>query len=270
MSEGANSGFLAGLDKALLIALATPIAYLYAFNYDCGYLDFFGVPNILVDVSLRDLLIAASAALSLVFSLYWFFDPVLTLLPEKWPLRIQRRAIGIICVAVLLYMLLRVNDASRVAWYVLLASIVAISCLLVALPLYRQKKTGTPEATDQPPRIDPLAHKGLLPLLRQRGVNPDLILLAFLAYVGYHGAFLIGDARATMQTSFMVHQSDNGDLCAVIRMRDADFLCADFNMATRQVTGNYQFLKPETTKLSLQYTGRLHRVEMTKTPQAIK
>jgi hypothetical protein len=81
------------VDKALLIALATPIAYLLVFQFNRGFLNFFGVADTLVDVSLRDLSLAAVATLSVAFALYNFFTVVPIFLPERWPQQKQGLAI---------------------------------------------------------------------------------------------------------------------------------------------------------------------------------
>jgi hypothetical protein len=60
-----------------------------------------------------------------------------------------------------------------------------------------------------------------------------------------------------MQSAFLLRKDVNGDVCAVIRMRDADLLCADFDLQTRQLTGDLQILKAEGTSRSLRETGRL-------------
>jgi hypothetical protein len=160
MDEKAESTFRAGVDKALVIALATPIAYLLAFQYDRGYLFFFGVPDTLVDVSLRDLLFAAAAAVSVAYTLYIFFDFVLTLLPERWPQRIQRRAIWLFWIGAALVLLLRVFDARMMIWIIALALIVTLSFFLVALPITRRINTSAHESTsEEPTQTDPYAHK---------------------------------------------------------------------------------------------------------------
>src|SRR5579859_4975155 len=110
MDKEAESTILAGLDKALLIALATPIAYLFAFQYDRGYLNFFGVPDVLVDVSLRDLLIAVVTIVSAAVSLYVALDSVLVILPERWPQPIQRRVIWLFWITVALVLVRNVSD----------------------------------------------------------------------------------------------------------------------------------------------------------------
>jgi hypothetical protein len=49
MNVEAQSGYLAGIDKAVLLALAMPVAYLLAFEHDRGFLNHFGVPDALDD-----------------------------------------------------------------------------------------------------------------------------------------------------------------------------------------------------------------------------
>ncbi|MCU1317509.1 MAG: hypothetical protein JWN63_2831 [Candidatus Acidoferrum typicum] len=270
MNAEAEPVFLAGVDKALLIALATPIAYLFAFQYDRGYLNFFGVPDILVDVSLRDLLIALVAMASVGCTVYVLFESVLIILPEHWPQRIQRRSIKLVWTTVIVFLLLHLFDATGIIRLIAVASIATLSFFLVALPIKRQKNTPAHnESTNESPRTDAYAHKGVVPELLRRGIQRHLILgilgIALVCFV----ANIFGDAQATMQTVFPVHATGNGNLCAVVRMRDTDLLCVDFDIETRQLTGNYQFLKSEGTTLSLREIGRLHTPESRKSSPSL-
>lgn len=57
-------------------------------------------------------------------------------------------------------------------------------------------------------------------------------------------------------TDYLVNQSAQGGVCAVIRARETDLLCAEFEPSTSQLKGTYRFLDPNSSVLSL-HKGRL-------------
>jgi hypothetical protein len=263
MNAEAKPRWIAGVDKAALLAIVTPIAYFFAYQYDRGYLSFFGIPNVFVDVSLRDLLIVAAAMVTVVVGLYVAFDGFLVVLPEKWPKPIRQRAIWFFWTMAALTLLDKVFDLSVPVWLSVEVSIALLFIFLVVLPGRRSPVSLAVEHTSQPSNPDPYAHKGVIPTMLRRGFEPRLVF-------GILGAMLVGvfanvggDVTARTQTSFLVDQS-GGTNCAVIRMRESDMLCADFNFETRQLTGDYHFLKLEGASLSLRKTGRLEQPELIK------
>jgi hypothetical protein len=259
---------LKGVDKAILLALATPLAYLIAFQYDRGYLGVFGIPETFVDVSLRDLLIAVGAFASAALMFYVVLDVCLIFLPKRSPSRIQRRVIPLILFAMLVLLLLRASDARWTIWMIALALIAVLVFFLVALPILGRDNTAQESSSEskKPAQRDPYAHKGVIPELLRRGVEPSLVVGMIALIAGYWISDVAGEGRAIMQTSFLVHQADDGTVCAVIRVRDEGLLCADFDMETRQLTGDYHFLKPEAVTLSRRETGRLKPPDLTKLP----
>jgi hypothetical protein len=263
MSKESKASFLAGLDKALLLALATPFAYVLAFQYDRGYLNFFGVPDVLVDVSLRDLLVAVVTIVSVAYTLYLLLDGVLVILPERWPQRIKRRAIWLFWITIAFVLFGKIFDLPGSVFAGGVGIIALLFFFCVVIPLFR-KRTASVDGENQPPRVDPYIHKGVVPALMRSGIDGRLIIAVMIAIAAGYVSQLTGEANAMMQTSFLVHQSDSGTTCAVIRMRDSDLLCADFNTDAHHLLGDYRFLKSEGTTLSLRKTGRLQQPDLTK------
>lgn len=66
-------------------------------------------------------------------------------------------------------------------------------------------------------------------------------------------------------TDYLVHQFEDGKVCAVIRARDTDLLCAEFEPSTDKLNGTYRFLDPKDAVLSLR-RGRLVGLKLAKTP----
>jgi hypothetical protein len=266
VNEETNNTLLGGLDKALLIALAAPVAYLLAFQFGVGYLGFFGIPDSLVDVSLRDLLLAAAALLSFAYVVYLGFDAFLVFLPGNWPQRIRKRAIWLFWICVALILLLRLIDASNRAWLVLVAVIALLFFFLVALPRIRGRNSPEERSPAAVPTVDPYALKGIIPTLLLRGVNRSLVFLVVMLVMISNLANVAGDGKALTQSTFAIHQSDNGEVCAIVRMRDRDLICADFDAKTNQLTGDFHFLSTETTTFRVSDTGRLKKFRLSKAP----
>jgi len=250
MSKHADSSFLAGADKALLIAIATPFAYFLAFRYDSGYLEAFGVPDTLIDVSLRDLLIAAATAISLAY-LYVFLDAIQTAWPEYWS---SVRAFWLSALAMML-VTLRLLAAETAVWLFTLALFAILWFLFVALPSIRRKYKAKHTSASESLQSDPASDKGIVSTLLPRVFDRHSILVIMGIIVACQGAYDLGESRAQSQSSFLLHDAHDGTVCAVIRARDTELLCANFDAETRQLTGDYQVLKPEGTTLSLRDTG---------------
>ena len=70
-------------------------------------------------------------------------------------------------------------------------------------------------------------------------------------------AYAFGTSVARAETSFLVFASEDGTVCAVIRVRDQGLLCVNFDPASKQIEGRYHFLRPDAAALSLVKTGRL-------------
>lgn len=266
MSEP-ESAVLGKLDKAAVIALATPIAYLLAFQHERGYLSFFGLPETLVDVSLKDLLLTAAWIVSAVYPVYQCVDYALILLPESWPKRIRHRVIALVCGEVLIAPLIGTLADSIKVFLICTAAIVVLFLIIVIAPLIKGRNQPTDTAADgHPTPLERYASKGVTAVLHRVGVAPTTVIAVSFVLFGYYFASLIGLYHAMTQGSFLLNESSNGNVCAVIRVRDSDYLCADVDIAAHKLTGDYKFLKAEATKVSLRKTGRLSGPDESKEP----
>jgi hypothetical protein len=267
MSEEPKSDLLVGRDKALLIALATPFAYVLAFQYDRGYLNYFGVPDVLVDVSLRDLLIAVVTLVSIAWSVYLVLDGVLTILPDGWPLRLRRRAMQCFWVTIAIVVVNNIFNLPGSVFAIGIGLIALLFFLSVVLPILRKSSAGLDAKNPVAPLPDPYAHKGVIPALMRRGVDRRMVIVISIALAAGYVANITGAAKAISQTSFLVYIfGGDGIDCVVIRMRDSDFLCADFDPDAHKMLGNYRFVKSEGSKVSLQQTGRLKPPDAAREP----
>lgn len=257
MDEVSERSWPRGIDWAFLLALATPIAYLMAYRFNVGYLEHFGIPSTLVDVALKEILYTTAIMLSVGYTAYLFVDGFLVFLPESWPKSAKRGATLLFIIGIAVMFVLAQERAGWLAW-----SIAALLCLLAALLVTHLRKS-VEDSAEMVVRPDPYAHKGIIPALMRIGVKREIILAGFTVLVLSNIMKPFGGIAAMWTTDHLIYQSVDGVVCAVIRARDSDLLCADFERSTGKLKGTYRFLNPESTVLSV-HKGRLQGPEQTK------
>jgi hypothetical protein len=120
--------------------------------------------------------------------------------------------------------------------------------------------SGATHAAEMVVRPDPYAHKGIIPALMRAGVKREILLAGFTVLLLSYIMKPFGGVAAMWTTDHLIYQSVDGVVCAIIRARDSDLLCADFERSTGKLKGTYRFLNPESTILSL-HKGRLQGPE---------
>src|ERR1700728_4263299 len=154
------------LDKTMALAIATPAAYLLAYEFDVGYLDQFGIPPAFVDVGIKDLLFLLAAVVSGVYAIYVLVDGLLIALPGKWPTKVKV-TVGLLVAALLgLFNLVKAYNLPRWAWVSILAILALIALVKVLFPLWNARK---PAPADLTPRADPSAPRGAISLMHSAG-----------------------------------------------------------------------------------------------------
>lgn len=66
------SKFKLNVEKGLLLAILPFVGYITAYNYEKGYLSFFGVPSFLIRLGLEEIIVATSVLVLGLFALYPF------------------------------------------------------------------------------------------------------------------------------------------------------------------------------------------------------
>jgi hypothetical protein len=249
---------MTGIDKALIVALATPFAYVLAFQFDRGYLEYFGVPYILAEVSMRSLLWAAAAVVGGFWSLYNIANVIAIFWPSSQPKIVQVLLAGFLAVAALLALAFFLLGAPLRAWLIAACLVALSGSPFVIIPLLSHKHLNTyAEKLQATVAGDTFVDKTLPGRLVQRGATMPLLLTICAFFIGYDFASAIGIYVARTQDTFLVSATDEGDPCVVIRLRDSGLLCAVFDPATSRIQGEYQFLKADKVKVALRRTGRL-------------
>lgn len=257
MDEVSEPSWPRGVDWAFLLALATPFAYLMAYRFNVGYLQYFGVPSTLVDVALKDILYTSAVVLSVGYGVYMFLDAFLVFLPEKWPKTVKRRATGLFMMSIAVLYVLTRERGGWVAWSI------AVAMFLLAVLFVMPRRRTVEGSAQTVVRPDPYAAKGVIPELMRAGVKRELVLAGFLVLMLSFMMKTFGGIVAMWTTDYLVHQSGEGVVCAVIRARDADLLCAEFEPSTNKLQGTYRFLEPNNAMLSL-HKGRLEGPKLAK------
>src|SRR5688572_8430631 len=70
---------------AIILALASAGAYLFAFFYERGFASFFGIPTQLINVSLVTLLIFGASTFTFLYVLAYLIEATLPLMRFKYP-----------------------------------------------------------------------------------------------------------------------------------------------------------------------------------------
>lgn len=259
MEEVSSPSSSSNADWALLLALATPIAYLMTYRFNVGYLEHFGIPNTLVDVALKDLLYTAAVVLSVSYTVYQLLDSFLVFLPEKWPTIVKRRTTWLFLIGMAVLYVLAREKGGWIAWSIAAAIFLLLLVALVVMPLRKSAKGAAQKVV----RPDPYVVKGVIPELMRVGVKREYLLAGFLVLALSLLMKTFGGIVAMWTTDYLVHQSGNGVVCAVIRARDADLLCADFEPSTSKLIGTYRFLEPKDAMLS-RHKGPLESPKLVK------
>jgi hypothetical protein len=242
------------LDSAIIVVIMTAIAYVLAFQFDNGYLGYFGLPTILAEVSLRNLLFSLWTTMVFILLVINGMTLLLVSWPYHWPAIVQRYVASYVGMTLMTVFILGLLGAPLLAWLISFGAIAFLAIVYLVLPLAHSASTyaGKLQALED---VNPFFMKGLPPALQRRGFPVPLLwitgcLLAFM-YADIYGTLV-----ARTQSSFLVSASGGGTVCAVLRVRDQGLLCADFDPATKQMKGEYRFLKPDAVGLSLRNTGR--------------
>lgn len=193
MEENPESSRPLGYDWTLMLALAAPVAYLFAYRFSACYLQHFGIPDTLVDVNVKDLLYMGGILLSICYGGYIFLDGFLVFLPDTWPKALRRRALLLLLSGSAAVYLLLMERAGWLAWLIVSCIFLPFVFFLVVRPLNR-KSVALP---DTPPPPDPYAHKGVIPVLMRAGIKRELLLTGLLVLTRPPAATQLPPPRAT-------------------------------------------------------------------------
>jgi len=62
---------IGGVEKGVILALLPFVGYVTAYNYEKGYLSYFGIPSFLIRIGLEEVITAATVVLTGLFGLYY-------------------------------------------------------------------------------------------------------------------------------------------------------------------------------------------------------
>jgi hypothetical protein len=236
--------------SAVAISVLTILGYEGAFVFQVGYLGSFGVPMALIDVGIRELLVAAAAALVIVLLVIYL---ILVLPSTQWRVLLQLFLpifIGVMCFALILQFRALLGNLLAY-WFCALSGI--LIALLVVFRIVRPLSKGTGSALNRwrismqsepsplhgttAGDIDRRFRIGDWPLgsfIVVSGGTASLILLLFYA---------MGTAASHIQSTFELVQGARP--CIVVAKSGEALVCAVLSSSQTRLTGEIVLLKPE-------------------------
>jgi hypothetical protein len=240
------------LPEALLIAILTAGAYWLAFRYEAGYLDGFGLPPYLVEVSLQTTLVVALA----ISSITWILYSIINFILMYWPKHpaIQEKVFRVLFLLLVPFWHL-INYGFRAQDWVIYVSffiIIAVFELFWPLLVYRDKSTLREKFI-----ADEIAESKV----RERGIagrvyaafGPAAYGLLILFIFGGTLAHTAGRAKATTQKAFFVF-ADEPDI-AVVRMYRDMIIAIPFDRKTKILQAQLVIRRIGTENLTLRFNA---------------
>jgi hypothetical protein len=260
------------IDSALLIVLLTAGAYAIAFQYESGYLSYFGVPADYAKVKAGRLVAAAAVALFSIGMAAMLWSTLKLVLARVAPLHL---AVANRLAHLIIWLLIALLLANEIEGpFIAKALMFALPTILLvgelAMPLITHRHLLS--------YAEQLETSVLEDLAREReghGAEPQAVVVRIAAPVV--AVFLLvallltdlahaaGAHVAGLQSQFLVAASESP--CAVLSSSSQGLLCASFDADKRVALREFRFLKAEDTVVTLSAIGPLAQVEPPHAPE---
>jgi len=123
----------------MIIAIATLFGYFIIYRYESGFLDFFGIPDIFIEITLTSILIAGFVVFFLLLLLFNFFALFSIFYPKDfWPYSRSIIIISPFLLWLIIDLMLYGSESRNWTW--LLGCLVVFSFLGFVFPLLRQRQ----------------------------------------------------------------------------------------------------------------------------------
>ncbi|RJP50866.1 MAG: hypothetical protein C4557_08850 [Anaerolineaceae bacterium] len=246
------------ISEGIILALSSAGAYLFAFFYERGFASIFKIPTSLITIDLTTVLIFGVIFIGVILLISPFINLLLSLTVGKIHPSIQKAAIPIIFIfIVLLIQIILFGFSNWKNWFFLLVYFVAFSFLQFVFPLITQRGKKYADKLEAQNNAD-MQHVDI-PALMQRKFGNDSLLIVLVFIFGMVTALSAGAAEATKQEEFLV--TNTTPELVVLRIYGDNLICVPFNRATGEIEQSFSIIKNtgETgLVLRLEKLGQLH------------
>jgi hypothetical protein len=254
-SQERDNANMAGVDAALLVFYLTALAYIAAFSYQAGYLSHFGLWVDLVEVDLKQLLIAFGVMSALIGSVWIGGDAATHMWSQLQAKRVWGRLLARVITVSFIIFAAWLNEQH---WYFTLAILfpvlVNVFFQFIAPIFVRVGGTYTQRVESWIEHGDELEGKGLRAAFSRFGPVVNVVFNAILILVI---ASLLGQLVARFQDVFLV--SVNEPACIVIRTGPTAFLCQAFDRSSHVLTPRYRLISEKDADFTAERLGRFSK-----------
>jgi hypothetical protein len=254
-SQQRDKAKMAGVDAALLVFYLTALAYIAAFSYQAGYLSHFGLWVDLVEVDLKQLLIAFGVMAALIGSVWMGSDAATYMWSQLQAKRVWGRLLARVITVSFIIFAAWLNDQH---WYFTLAILfpilINVFFQFVAPIFVRVGGTYAQRVESWIEHGDELEGKGLRAAVNRFGPVVNIVFNAILILVV---AGLLGQLVARFQDVFLV--SVNEPPCIVIRTGPTAFLCQAFDRGSHVLIPRYRIISEKDADFMAERLGRFSK-----------
>jgi len=258
--------------EAMLLAIASAGAYMFAFLYERGYSSFFGIPTQFINVSLVNLLIFGAIVIAFMNTSVLLFHSAFPFMRPKHPyLAFYVPRFGLIFFLLVLVPFVLFGWERKIYWLALFGVWMFFVFLYLGLPLiihrgkgsWRDKFNAELQSGSQevPNFINEVGGK--------LGFNNLGLIIGVLSMFSMLSGFA-GESEALRQKQFLI--TNTVPAMAVLRIYGDNMICAPLDRSTHEIKKSFTILKvAEDPKLilSLENVGPLKPVDKLASENAI-
>jgi hypothetical protein len=248
------------IDAAILIAVASALAYAVSMSFECGYASFFGVPAKLIEANPKNILVCAATVFFAVPGGLYMWDMLGMFWPRSWA-PAMRRAIGALLLlpffGLVFYFFFDINLIGLAIIIAPWFTFLLFSELLIPLIAHREKPTfvakleaeqdrSAREISKSPPIIRSLMNR----------FGPRPFAYAFFTMTACALAFGFGYRDARTEKSFLI-ASGKGAPCVFVTSYLDSLICAGIDVSAKKLTGQLRFVHIHDLEFTLQTVGVL-------------
>ena len=234
VTEAQGSHFTFGLSEGLILAASPAFAYIMALRFEAGYLNWYGLPADLVELSLDHLVFSWTILLGLLLAVIALVG---TLPLRPWH-RILSRIFHMLFYGAVVGLVLLARSESEGSWRIALTVLLAVVGLFVAFALFIEivvpllKYRDTPSWLDRFERFDSALASSRRETVLDFAVQTIglrvlwIWIIGCLFFLGMPVSNFLGAAVARSKIRYLTLNAPD---CAVVRLYGNRLVCLEFD-----------------------------------------